>query len=86
MISGNDRRIEVSAYNHGEGIIWERSFELRGVKRELGDGTGDQTLIHLINGSHDTSSNTKTLKILYLEFHCNILDLTDSCAGHAWTP
>jgi len=66
----------------GQGVIRKRSFELRGVKRETGDGTGNQILIHLTMGSHDTSSNTKTLKILYLEFHCNISDLTDSCAGH----
>jgi hypothetical protein len=69
----------------GKEITWERSFELRGVKREIGDGTGNQILIHLTMRSYDTSSNTKTLKILYLEFHCNISDLTDSYAGHEWT-
>lgn len=35
--------------------------------------------------SHDTSSNTKTLKILYLEFHFNNSDLTEKCACHEWT-
>jgi hypothetical protein len=63
----------------GKEIIRERSCELKGVKRETGDGTSDQTLIHLTMGPHGVSrhflEHEKTL-IVYPEFHCNISDLT----------
>jgi hypothetical protein len=72
----------------GKEIIRERSCELKGVKRETGDGTSDQTLIHLTMGPHGVSrhflehENADCIPRISLQY----FRLDCSCAGHEWTP